>query len=322
MDFLTLLSNLGHVLAKLSFLTALIFPHKSLDVSSFSVLICHLFLVSQVPRMEMKLSRSTPRLCQGPTEFSPYQKQECLNASGVLSLSSTNGTQVPIELKRGISSPRAQAKIVKTLQAFPHKAFSGFTIRGTCLKWQGSVGLCAHGRWWERKHHKGPTFSHFFVPKPLHGWFNHALHKGSHLMNCVSIPYLKICSRGNHFWKMCLEQKPPTPPLPLPPLPLPKLSFSSRVLLSLPEKTHRALSDMQAVPAPAASPSLFAGVSALLWLCFSEAGTRFLNKLSCLVYGHAYLWIGILFRSVQGGQTAEEAVTGCKNLKASLRKTH
>ena len=75
MDFLTLLSNLGHVLDKLSFLTALIFPHKSLDVSSFSILIYHLVLVSQVPRMETESSRSTPRLCRGPTEFSPYQKQ-------------------------------------------------------------------------------------------------------------------------------------------------------------------------------------------------------------------------------------------------------
>ena len=77
-----------------------------------------------------------------------------LKASGVLSLSSTNGTQVPTELRRDISSPRAQAKIIKTLQAFPHKAFSGFDIRGTCPKWQGSVGLCAYGRW-GREHTTG-----------------------------------------------------------------------------------------------------------------------------------------------------------------------
>lgn len=139
----------------------------------------------------------------------------------------------------------------------------------------------------ERTHDRGPTFFHFSVPRPLHGWFNHTLHKGSHLMNCVSIPYLKICGRENHFWKMCLEQKPPTPSLPLPPLPVPKLSFSSCVLLSLPEKTLWALSDMQAVPAPAAIPSLSAGVSALPWLCFWGRNkvlkqTQLLSLWSCL----------------------------------------
>ena len=159
---------------------------------------------------------------------------------------------MPIELKRDISSPRTPAKIVQTLQAFPHEGFSGFTIRGSCLRGQGPVGLCACGRW-EREHLTRDQRFPFVCPQTSPRRFNHILHKGSHLMNCMSLPYLKIWCRGNHFWKMCLEQKPPTP-LPLPPLPLPKLSFSSYVLLSLPEKPHWALSDMPSVPAPSCHP--------------------------------------------------------------------
>ena len=201
--------------------------------------------------METELSRSTPRLCRGPTEFSLYQKW-AWKLQEFYAFLLLMGLECPLNSKETFPAQGLQQKLYKRFRLFHTRASLVLPSEEAAWGGRGLWGFVpvVDGR---ENTWQGTNVFRLSVPKPLHGRFNHILHKGSHLMNCMSLPYLKIWCRGNHFWKMCLEQKPPTP-LPLPPLPLPKLSFSSYVLLSLPEKPHWALSDMPSVPAPSCHP--------------------------------------------------------------------
>lgn len=109
---------------------------------------------------------------------------------------------------------------------------------------------------------------------------NHTVLEGLHLINCTSIPYLKIFRGGKDFWRQCLGEKSPAlcPCLPPhPPQATLRLTFCSLVPLG---GSTEAFERCRLCPPPAAIPSPFAGVSDIPWGCFSEGGTQFSKTLS------------------------------------------